>query len=433
MSGAGRTASSDPGAGGAAAAKTALPVREFVPLAALLMSLVALAIDTMLPALPAIGQDLGVARRNDVQFVITALFLGLALGQLVFGPLSDRVGRRPAIHAGLVLFMTGCLLSILAPTFETMIAGRVLQGAGAAGPRVVTLALVRDQYEGRQMARLMSFVMAVFIFIPTIGPALGQAILWVASWRAIFTTFFAIAAIAFAWFSLRQPETLPVARRRSLAPRAIGAGAVEVLRTRSALGYTIASGCVLAPFIAYLGSAQQIFQEAYRTGPLFPVYFGGLALAIGGAAVLNGRLVMKHGMRRLSMAAAVSSVLVSIPMWLLTFAFGGLPPLWLFTVYLLSIFFAVGLLFANLSTLAMEPLGHLAGVGSSVVSSLAIFIAVPLGTLAGLSFDGTMYTQIAAFAVFGGGAIAAMRWATRGEGAERSRDPVAEAARSPAH
>ena len=433
MSGAGRTSPSPPGVAGGALVKPPLPVREFVPLAALLMSLVALAIDTMLPALPAIGQDLGVVQRNDVQFVITALFLGLGLGQLVFGPLSDRFGRRPAIHVGLVLFMAGCLMSIFAPTFEVMIAGRVLQGFGAAGPRVVTMALVRDQYEGRRMARLMSFVMAVFIFIPTIAPALGQAILWVASWRAIFTAFFVIAAMAFAWFAVRQPETLSLERRRSLAPGAVGAAVLEVLRTRSALGYTVASGCMFAPFIAYLSAAQQIFQEAYTTGALFPVYFGGLVLAIGGASIMNGRLVMKHGMRRLSMAAAVSAVLVSIPMWLLTFAFGGLPPLWLFTLYLLSVFFAVGLLFANLNTLAMEPLGHLAGVGSSVVSSLAVFIAVPLGTLVGLSFDGTMYTQIAAFAVFSGGAVAAMRWAARGGGAERSRDPLAEAARSPAH
>ena len=398
--------------------KPALRVAEFVPLAALLMSLVALAIDTMLPALPAIGEDLGVARRNDVQFVITALFVGLGIGQLVFGPLSDRVGRRPAIHAGLVLFMAGCLMSILAPTFEMMIAGRVLQGAGAAGPRVVTLALVRDQYEGRRMARLMSFVLAVFIFIPTVAPALGQAILWVASWRAIFTTFFAIALIAFAWFALRQPETLPAARRRSFAPRAIGRGVLEVLGIRSALGFTLASGFVFAPFIAYLSSAQQIFQEAYTTGALFPVYFGGLALAVGGASLANGRLVMKHGMRRLSMGAAASTVLISIPMWMLTFVFAGLPPLWLFTVYLLAIFFAFGLLFANLNALAMEPLGHLAGVGSSVVSSLAVFVAVPLGTLVGLSFDGTMYTQIAAFGVFGAVGFAAMRWAAGGGAAE---------------
>ena len=407
------------------AGRPALRPGEFIPLAALLMSLVALAIDTMLPALPAIGQDLGVLRRNDVQFIITALFLGLGLGQLAFGPLSDRFGRRPAIHAGLLLFMAGCLMSVFADGFEVMIAGRIVQGIGAAAPRVVTMALVRDQYEGREMARLMSFVMAVFIFVPTVAPALGQGILWLASWRAIFTTFFAIAAIAFAWFALRQPETLHAAHRRPLAPRAIGRAVVEVLRIRSALGYTLANGFVFAPFIAYLSSAQQIFQEAYRTGALFPVYFGGLALAVGAASLLNGRLVMTHGMRRLSNAATVSFTLVSVAMWPLAFAFEGLPPLWLFVAYLLIVFLCVGLLFGNLNALAMEPLGHLAGVGSAVVTSLSVFVSVPLGTLVGLSFDGTMYAQIAAFAVFGAGAFAAMRWAAGGRAAALSPDPVA--------
>ena len=407
------------------AAGPALRLGEFVPLIALLMSLVALAIDTMLPALPAIGRDLGVPRPNDTQFVITALFVGLGFGQMLFGPLSDRIGRRPAIHAGLVLFMAGCLVSIFAPTFTAMIAGRLLQGIGAAGPRIVTLALVRDQYEGRQMARLMSFVMAVFILIPTVAPALGQGILWLGGWRSIFTTFFAIAAITFAWFALRQPETLPAARRRPFSLRDIGRGIVEVLKIRAALGYTLATGCVFAPFVAYLSSAQQIFQDAYRTGALFPVWFGVLALAIGGASLVNGRLVMKHGMHRLSMAATVAFTLASVAAWMLLFAFDGLPPFWLFMAYLLVVFLCCGVLFGNLNALAMEPLGHLAGVGAAVVASLSTFIAVFFGALVGQSFDGTMYVQIGAFAVFGVGTFAAMRWADT-SGSARDPAPVGE-------
>ena len=387
---------------------------EFVPLIALLMSLVALAIDAMLPALPAIGHDLGVARPNDVQYVITSLFLGLGLGQMLFGPLSDRIGRKPAIHAGLVLFMAGCLVSVFAPTFEVMIAGRVLQGIGVAGPRIVTMALVRDQYQGRQMARLMSFAMAVFILVPTVAPALGQGILWLGGWRAIFATFFAAAVVAFAWFAIRQPETLPPARRRPFSPRVIGGGVLEILRIRAALGYTLATGFVFAPFVAYLSSAQQIFQEAYGTGALFPVYFGVLALAIGGASLANGRLVMKHGMRPLSKAAAASITVISAIAWAGAFAFGGLPPFWLFMAYLLLVFLFIGLLFGNLNALAMEPLGHVAGVGAAVVASLSTFISVPLGALVGQSFDGTMYAQIGAFAVFGAGTFAAMRWAEGG-------------------
>ena len=391
--------------------KPALRPGEFVSLVALLMSLVALSIDTMLPALPEIGRDLGVLRRNDTQFVITAVFLGLGLGQIVLGPLSDRIGRRAAIHTGLTLFMTGCLLSMFAPTFEVMIAGRVVQGVGAAAPRVVTIAMLRDQYEGRQMARLMSFAMAVFILVPIIAPALGQAILWLGGWRAIFATIFAIAAIALAWFSLRQPETLPVSRRRPFSPVGIGRAVLEVLRTRSALGYTLGTGFVFAPFLAYLSSAQQIFQDAYRTGALFPFWFGLLALAFGGASLVNGRLVMKHGMRRLLKAATLAVTLVAVVAWALAFAFEGLPPFWLFMAYLMTHFFCMGMVFGNLNALAMRPLGHMAGVGAAVVASLTAFIGVPLGTLVGQSFDGTMYAQIGAFAVAGAATLAVTSWA----------------------
>ena len=395
-------------------AKPALRPGEFISLIALLMSLVALSIDAMLPALPEIGRDLGALGRNDTQFVITAVFAGLGLGQILFGPLSDRIGRRAAIQTGLALFMAGCLVSILAPTFAVMIAGRVLQGIGVAAPRIVTIAMVRDLYKGRRMARLMSFAMAVFILVPIVAPALGQGILWLGGWRAIFAAIFGIAAIALTWFSLRQPETLPADRRRSFSPRDIGGTALEVLRTRAAVGYTLAATCVFAPFLAYLSSSQQIFQEAYRTGALFPLWFGVLALAFGCASLVNGRLVMKHGMRRLAKAAAVAVTLGSVVAWTLAFAFEGLPPFWLFMAYLLGAFFCIGLLFGNLNALAMQPLGHIAGVGAAVVASLTTFIGVPLGGLVGQSFDGTMYAQIGAFAVFGAGTLAAMWWAEGG-------------------
>ena len=342
----------------------ALRPGEFVPLVALLMALVALAIDAVLPALPAIGRDLGAPRRNDLQFVIVALFLGLGIGQIIFGPLSDGIGRKPAIYAG-----------------------RVLQGIGIAGPHTVTLALVRDRYEGRRMARLMSFAMAVFILVPTVAPALGQGIQWLGGWRAIFATFLAIAAIAFAWFALRQPETLPADRRRPLSVQAIGGAVREVVQTRASFGFVLASGCIFAPFVAYLSSAQKIFQEAYRTGALFPAYFGVLALAIGGASLANGRLVMKYGMRRLAGTAAVSVTSVSVVALALAFAFDGLPPLWLFMAYLILVFLCIGLLFGNLYALAMEPLGHIAGVGAAVVASASTFISVPLSAIVGQSFD----------------------------------------------
>ncbi len=395
------------------ASGTTLSTAEFVFLIGLLMSLIALSIDAMLPALPNIGDDLGLEHRNDVQFVITTVFIGLGIGQIFFGPLSDSIGRKPAVHVGLFLFMAGCLMSILAHTFWMMIAGRVLQGIGASGPRIVIVALVRDQYEGRQMARLMSYAMAVFILVPTVAPALGQGILWLGGWRAIFATFLALALVGLAWFSLRQPETLPPSRRLPFSLEAVGRAVLEVLRIRTALGYTIASGFVLAPFVAYLSSAQQIFQDAYGAGALFPFYFGMLALASGGASLANGRLVLKHGMRRLASSALLCVTAVSIIAWALALVFDGLPPFWLFMAYLFAVFLCIGLLFGNLNALAMEPLGHIAGVGAAVVATLSTFISVPFGAIVGRSFDGTIYNQTIAFAIFGAGALAAMNWASR--------------------
>ncbi|MCY3815233.1 MAG: multidrug effflux MFS transporter [Gammaproteobacteria bacterium] len=406
------------------AATPALRTGEFVPLIALLISLVALAIDAMLPALPAIGEDLGVVHRNDVQFVITAVFLGMSMGQIVFGPLSDRIGRKPAIHAGLVLFMAGCLMSIYARSFEVMIAGRVLQGIGVSAPRVVVMALVRDQYAGRQMARIMSFAMGVFIIVPTIAPALGQWIQFLSGWRAIFAVFFAVAAVGFLWFAIRQPETLPSERRRSLSPRAIGRTAVEVVKIRIALGYTLASGCVFAPFLAYLSASQQIFQDVYDTGALFPFYFGVLALAVGVATFVNGRLVMQYGMRKLSRGAMSLATIGSVVGLGLTFVFDGVLPFWLFMAYLLFVFVCVGLLFGNLGALAMQPLGHIAGVGAAVVASLSTLVSVPLGALVAYIFDGTLYALIAAYVVFGFGALAAMKWADGGWMPRRRRAPL---------
>ncbi len=390
---------------------SALRTGEFIPLVALLISLVALAIDAMLPALPAIGSDLGVQRKNDVQFVITSLFLGLGIGQLLFGPLSDRIGRKPAIRIGLAVFMAGCLVSTFATSFEILIAGRILQGIGAAGPRIVTMALVRDQFRGRQMARLMSFVMAVFILVPAIAPLLGQGIMWLGSWRTIFGVFFAFAAVAFAWMTLRQPETLPVDRRRPFSFSTILQAVAYVLRIRAALGFTLASGLVFAPFVAYLSSSQQIFQEAYRTGALFPVYFGVLALAVGFGGLMNGRLVLRHGMLLLSRGALRFVTLTSLLAWGVLFVFGGLPPLWLFMAYLFAVFLAFGFVFGNLNALAMDPLGQIAGVGAAVVTSLSTLISLPLGMLIGDAFDGTLHTQIGAFALFGMAAWMVTYWA----------------------
>lgn len=390
-----------------------LPLGESVALLALMVSLVALSIDAMLPALTDIGTDLGVSRDNDNQLVISALLLGLAGGQISYGPLSDSFGRKPLICAGLVCFMLGCLLSMFATSFSLMLAGRVLQGFGAAGPRIVTIALVRDQYAGRAMARIMSFVMAVFILVPALAPAVGQGILLVAHWRAIFGTFLAIAVVGFVWFTVRQPETLQRDRRTPLSVNRIALAIGEVCRTRSALGFTIAMGLIFGAFVGFLTSAQQILQHQYALGVQFPLYFALLALSIGSSSILNAHLVMRYELHRLCNAALLVISGLSIAFFPVALLAAGAPALWALMMYLMVSFFCVGILFGNLNALAMEPLGHIAGVGAAVVGCVSTLVSVPLGTAIGQAYNGTVLPLVGGFALLSLGAYLAARWAVR--------------------
>ena len=261
-----------------------LGMGEFVTLLAFMISILALSIDAMLPALDQIGSDLGLEDPNDTQLVITAMFLGFATGQILAGPLSDCYGRKPIIYCGYAIFISGCLISMLTTDFNWMIFGRILQGLGAAAPRIVGIALVRDGYQGRAMARIMSIVMAIFILVPAIGPAFGQAILAVSHWRGIFGMLLVVAILAFAWFALRQPETLTKDNTRQFSLRAMWAGVVETLSYRTVTGYTIAAGIIFGAFLGFLSSAQQVFQTTYNSGDLFALYFGVVALGIGAAS-----------------------------------------------------------------------------------------------------------------------------------------------------
>ncbi len=387
---------------------------EFVALAALLISLVALAIDAMLPALADIGADLGVERGNEHQLVISALFLGLAVGQLVYGPVSDSIGRKPAIHIGLALFLAGCVMSIASSTYAAMLAGRVLQGLGVAGPRIVTVALVRDRYEGRAMARIMSLIMMTFIIVPAVAPAIGQGILMAAHWRMIFVFFLALGVIAMVWFGLRQEETLRPEARRPLSLRHLASGVRETLSNRHAFGYAVAGGLVFGPFIGYLTSAQQILQKQFGLGELFPAYFAVLALAVGAASYFNARLVMRLGMRHLSRRAAQTLAVFSAAYFGVAFVFAGAPPLWTMMAWGCVAFFCIGILFANFNAMAMEPLGHIAGVGAAVIGSVMMFISLIFGTSIGQSYDGTVLPLVGGFAALSAAALGVMRWTERG-------------------
>ena len=383
---------------------------EFVILMSMMMSLTALSIDAMLPALPQIGSDLNVQNPNTRQLVISIIFLGLALGQLFFGPLSDKTGRKPAIYAGYAVYLAGALLSIFAFSFPIMLVGRFLQGIGVSAPRAVTLALVRDRFEGRAMARVMSFIMTTFILVPMIAPSLGQAILLFSGWRAIFGSFMLLAVITLVWFALRLPETLAPENRAPFSLRRIINAIREILKTRTALGYTVSAGLVSGAFIGYLNSSQQIFQEQYRLGELFPLFFAVIALSIGVASLINTRLVIRFGMRLLVSWSLIIIFGLSVVATVIALLAAGQPPLWLFMSYLMLAFFCVGILFGNQNSLAMEPLGYMAGIGAAVVGSLSTLISMPLGTIIGQSYNGTILPLILGMAVLTGLAILVVRW-----------------------
>jgi DHA1 family bicyclomycin/chloramphenicol resistance-like MFS transporter len=373
--------------------------KEFVVLVALLTSMVALAIDAMLPALPKIGADFNVTDSNDTQLVVVMIFVGLSLGQFIYGPLSDNIGRKPSILLGMGLFIVGDLVSLFANDFNTFLLGRFLQGLGVASPKVVSIALIRDLYVGKAMARVMSFMMTIFILVPVLAPGLGQLVLMVSEWRSIFIIFLLLAIVLSIWFGVRMPETLVQEKRRPMTLDYLVNSSKEVLTHPTAMGYTLLSGIVFGAFMGYLNLAQPILQQQYQLGEQFPIYFGGLAAAIGLSTLVNARLLSRFGMQLLSLIALGSIVILSLLYLPVVHWFDGQPPLVTLICYLLLVFFSVGLLFGNLSALAMEPLGHIAGIGAGLVSSLSTLLGVIPGVIIGQLYNNTLYPMVIGYLI----------------------------------
>jgi DHA1 family bicyclomycin/chloramphenicol resistance-like MFS transporter len=387
----------------------------FLIFLALMTSVVAMTIDAVLPALDAISGELGFATANDRQLIVMLVFVGMGASQAVYGPLSDGIGRKRTALIGWAVFTMGTLLAMFAVTPEMMFAGRFLQGLGAGGPRVVAMAVVRDLYHGRPMARILSLVMTVFMLVPMFAPIIGQWAESLGGWRAIFGLYLAMALVSGGWYLAGVPETLDPGQRRPLNPRPVLAAFAEVLGTRSTMFYTFSAALVFGAFVVYLSTAQQVLEEGYGLGPLFPWAFGALAFAFAFASFANSRLVMRLGMRRLSMLALVQMIAVSAVATLITRlgGEGGLPPLWLFMVLMSLIFFSVAVLFANFNALALEPLGHLAGTAASVVNTVATLGAVPVGYVISQGYDGSVAPLFTGFAALGLGSLAFMALAER--------------------
>jgi MFS transporter, DHA1 family, multidrug resistance protein len=400
----------------------ARPSVEFIALVALTTSLVAMSIDTMLPALGAMASELGAANPNDRQLVLSTFFGGMMVGQVLYGPVSDSVGRRAALFFGIALFIIGNLMCALTTSFSVLLLGRALSGFGAASPRVVSIALVRDAHAGRGMARVMSFVSTVFILVPVLAPSIGQAVLSVGSWRAIFWGLVVIALGNVVWFALRQPETLALDKRVAFSLRGVAGGAAQTFKHPLTLGYMVSTGIVFGAFINYLSTAQQIFQDQYGAGKLFPVYFGLLASGIGVASFVNGRLVMRFGMRQLSRLALLGASALSLTAFGAAWLWHGHPPLLALMAYMIPCFFFNGILFGNFNARAMEPMGHIAGIAAAVTGSVSTLVALAIATPFGRAYDGTVLPLIGGYLTSGVLGLLITTWAERA--AERRSEPA---------
>jgi DHA1 family bicyclomycin/chloramphenicol resistance-like MFS transporter len=374
---------------------------EFVSLMALMTSLVALSIDAMLPALHQIGEDLAIVNAQHTHLIVSLFFIGMALGQFYYGPIADDKGRRYTIVSGLVVFALGTLVCMFTDSLLVMLIGRIIQAFGASGPRIAALALIRDKYEGDAMARVMSFIMMVFVLVPMLAPSFGQAILFWLSWRAIYASFLVIALIAGLWFYIRQPETLTEDNRTPFSWVQLGASCKYILSHKVVMFYTLSIGFIFGSFLAYISSSQTLFQQIYDTGELFPLYFALLAFSIGLASFVNGKLVMRLGMHKLCYWAMFGWIGFALLLTLLSSTSNGIPQLWQFVSILFCAFFCIGILFGNINALAMTPLGNMAGFGAAVIGSVSNAAAVTTAVFVG-SFIENSITPIAIGFVFFG-------------------------------
>ncbi|MCR4267157.1 multidrug effflux MFS transporter [Nitratireductor sp. ZSWI3] len=386
---------------------------EQICLYALLTSLTALSIDAVLPALRFIESDLQVRPPLSTQHIVSLFIFGMVFGELLIGPLSDAIGRKKALVLGLAVYMAGTLVAMSAGSVEMVVFGRILQGIGVSGPKIATRALIRDQFEGDAMARIMSFVFVLFILVPMLAPALGQLILAVSGWRAIFLVYLAMAVVLCAWLALRQPETLAPQSRIRLHLPTLLRNAGRVLRNRRVALLIVATGLVFGAQLQYLSTAADVFFDVYGISGSFPAYFAALAAGIGLASLVNAGFVRRYGMQRMSGMALAGLALLGALLTGVSLVDGGHPPLAALMGLGFAIFFCIGILFGNLNAMAMLSLGQLAGLGASLIASGSSLVAVVFSVAFGTFYDGTTTPLALGFALAGLIALILVRLASR--------------------
>ena len=369
--------------------RAALPLPEFIVLMAVLFAMVAFSIDAMLPALPQIAEELSPGAANRAQLIISSFALGMGVGTLIAGPMADRYGRKAIISGGILLYIAAALLATRAESLEMLLVFRVVQGLGVAGPRIAGQALIRDIYAGRRMAQISSFVMMVFVLVPAFAPYIGTFIIAGFGWRGIFGAFVILGGVCLMWLNLRQPETLPPERRRGLSLREIGAGLREVAGNRLVVIYIAAMTLAFAQLMAVLSTIQQLYGDTYGKVDSFPFWFMFGGLLSGLTTILNGMLVMRLGMRTLAMSAFLVQFLISGACLIYMAATSESPPFGITFLWVVTLFGMAGLTFGNLTALALEPMGHIAGLAASLISAVSTIVGIAIAAPIGLGFDGT--------------------------------------------
>ena len=382
---------------------------EFIALMASLMSLVALSIDALLPALKHIGHSVGITNPSDNQLLITMIFLGLGFGQLIFGPLSDSFGRKPVIYVGFMVFVIASIICVNATSLKIMILGRILQGIGLSAPRTISIAMVRDSFSGNYMAKIMSFIVVIFLLVPIVAPAIGKVLLDAFGWRFIFNSQLIFGVVIIFWLWKRQPETLEKVKRIPLSSYLILKSGKEFFKHQQTIIFTLISGFITGSFMVYLSTSEHIFRNQYHLSKEFPFIFAGLAIGVGLATFLNGTFVMKYGMLKL----------VKIFTFLFTFVsfiycclfFGKVNPGVFILVFFFGVqFFSIGFLFGNLRALAMQPIGHIAGMGAAINGFISTVLAVIIATFIGRFVTTTSLPLFIGFSVCGALSLILLRF-----------------------
>ena len=364
------------------------------------MSVVALAIDALLPALDLIGITIGTSDVSENQLIISMIFLGLGIGPLIFGPLSDSFGRKPIVYIGFTVFVVASFICLKAENLETMIFGRILQGMGLSAARTISIAMIRDTYSGDFMARIMSFVTVVFLLVPIIAPAAGKFVLDHYNWQAIFYVQLIITLVVAFWFWKRQPETLNSENQTKFSWHLFLDGTKELCKYPRTIGFTFISGFITGSFIVYLSSAQQIFHNQYDMANDFPMIFAGLSITILLSTFLNGTFVIRFGMEKLVTIALFGFIFSSL-LFVILFSGKPNPTAWVIIVFFAIQFFTIGFLFGNLRALAMQPIGHIAGIGAAITGFISTSMAIPISTFIGKNIQTTALPLFVGFFICG--------------------------------